>query len=111
MAAVSELKDSSHLLACAEIAGLKRKLTSKMAPEKADDLIIPWTIGDCLGKFFRPNFETLMYPYCPPHIVRPKEQKKLFIVALPEKAFFAVRSHGWSSSVFASMSLPHELTL
>ena len=33
-----------------------------------------------------------MYPYCPPHIARPKEVKRLFLVALPERCYLAV---GW----------------
>ncbi|KAA3469951.1 pre-mRNA cleavage factor Im 25 kDa subunit 2 [Gossypium australe] len=31
-----------------------------------------------------------MYPYCPPHITKPKECKKLFLVHLSEKEYFAV---------------------
>lgn len=31
-----------------------------------------------------------MYPYCPPHISRPKEIKKLYLVHLPEKCYLAV---------------------
>lgn len=51
-----------------------------------------WQVADCLGTFYRPNFETQIYPYCPTHIERPKETKKLFLVNLPEKAFLTVRS-------------------
>jgi len=66
--------------------------------------------------WWRPNFETVMYPYCPPHITKPKvhscfrsiflifycwdhygnelfveqECKKLFIVHLSEREYFAV---------------------
>jgi Nucleotide hydrolase len=47
-------------------------------------------IGECLGVFWRPNFTTLTYPYRPPHIERPKEVIKLFLVPLPEKCYFAV---------------------
>ena len=50
-----------------------------------------WQIADCLASFYRPNFETLLYPYCPTHIERPKEVKKLFLVNLPERAFLTVR--------------------
>jgi hypothetical protein len=32
----------------------------------------------------------VFYPYVPPHISRPKECKKVFVVPLPEKAMFAV---------------------
>ncbi|KAL7168540.1 hypothetical protein ACSBR2_038885 [Camellia fascicularis] len=31
-----------------------------------------------------------MYPYCPPHITKPKECKKLFLVHLSEREYFAV---------------------
>ncbi|PWA54170.1 myb domain protein 45 [Artemisia annua] len=31
-----------------------------------------------------------MYPYCPPHITKPKECKKLYIVHLSEREYFAV---------------------
>jgi cleavage and polyadenylation specificity factor subunit 5 len=31
-----------------------------------------------------------MYPYMPAHIMKPKEQKKIFLVHLPEKRTFAV---------------------
>lgn len=31
-----------------------------------------------------------MYPYCPAHIARPKEVKRLFLVALPERCYLAV---------------------
>ncbi len=43
-----------------------------------------------LGVFWRPNFDTMFYPYMPPHITRPKECRKLFVVQLPEKCVFAV---------------------
>ena len=43
-----------------------------------------------LGNWWRPNFEPSQYPYIPPHITKPKESKKLFLVQLPEKSFFAV---------------------
>lgn len=38
----------------------------------------------------RPNFENFLYPYCPPHIERPKEVRSLYLVHLPEKCFFSV---------------------
>ncbi|PKI45416.1 hypothetical protein CRG98_034221 [Punica granatum] len=47
-------------------------------------------IGECVAIWWRPNFETVMYPYCPPHITKPKECKKLFIVHLSERDYFAV---------------------
>ncbi|KAK1399544.1 Pre-mRNA cleavage factor Im 25 kDa subunit [Heracleum sosnowskyi] len=72
-----------------EIEGLKRKLSSKLSATSAG--VQPeWEIGECVGTWWRPNFETVMYPYCPPHITKPKECKKLFLVHLPEKEYFAV---------------------
>ncbi|CAN4085928.1 unnamed protein product [Withania somnifera] len=47
-------------------------------------------IGECVAIWWRPNFETIMYPYCPPHITKPKECKKLFVVHLSEREYFAV---------------------
>ncbi|RVW81206.1 Pre-mRNA cleavage factor Im 25 kDa subunit 2 [Vitis vinifera] len=72
-----------------EIEGLKRKLSSKLA---ANSLALQpdWQIGECVAIWWRPNFETIMYPYCPPHITKPKECKKLFIVHLSEREYFAV---------------------
>ena len=38
-------------------------------------LITSWIllqIGECVAIWWRPNFETIMYPYCPPHITKPK---------------------------------------
>ncbi|XP_059066388.1 uncharacterized protein LOC131067833 [Cryptomeria japonica] len=49
-----------------------------------------YMIGECVAVWWRPNFETLMYPYCPPHITKPKECKKLFLVHLSEREYFAV---------------------
>lgn len=44
-----------------------------------------WLVEDIIGNWWRPNFEPPQYPYVPPHITRPKEHKKLFLVQLPEK--------------------------
>jgi len=73
-----------------EIEGLKRKLVSNLSPEEAS-LATNWEIGDCAGIYWRPNFENnILYPYLPPHITKPKECKKIFIVPLPEKCYFSV---------------------
>jgi cleavage and polyadenylation specificity factor subunit 5 len=74
------------------IEGLKRKLGNKLSPEN-DTLKVDWEIGDCVGCFYRPNFENLTYPYLPPHITKPKEIKTLYMVNLPESCFFAVPSN------------------
>ena len=77
------------MLSCAEIEGLKRKLTSWLSPADAM-LRIQWDVGECVGTSWRPNFDTISYPYLPPHVTRPKECKKMFVVPLPDRALFAV---------------------
>jgi len=72
-----------------EISGLKRKLKTKLAPN-LQNYQVDWEIGDLLCMWWRPNFETFLYPYVPPHITKPKECKKLFLVPLPERLIFAV---------------------
>mmetsp|Transcript_36522 Transcript_36522/g.115198 ORF Transcript_36522/g.115198 Transcript_36522/m.115198 type:complete len:177 (-) Transcript_36522:62-592(-) len=72
-----------------EEEGLKRKLTNKLSPPE-ESVRTEWQVGECLGMWWRPNFETLMYPYMPPHITKPKECKKIYLVPLPEKCYFSV---------------------
>lgn len=49
-----------------------------------------WKLGECVGTYYRPNFENIMYPYIPPHIARPKEIRNLYMIVLPEKCYFSV---------------------
>ncbi|KAL6769608.1 hypothetical protein ACKKBG_A31685 [Auxenochlorella protothecoides x Auxenochlorella symbiontica] len=72
-----------------EATGLMRKLNKALAPEK-DSMKPDWRLGDLLATFYRPNFENFLYPYCPPHIERPKEVRSLYLVHLPEQCFFSV---------------------
>lgn len=71
-----------------EIKGLKRKLQKRLGnpaipiPSESSDY---WKIGECISTWYRPAFETFMYPYLPAHITKPKECKKLFVVHLPER--------------------------
>lgn len=44
-----------------------------------------WIVEDTIGNWWRPNFEPPQYPYIPPHITKPKEHKRLFLVQLHEK--------------------------
>jgi hypothetical protein len=64
-------------------------MITTLAPE-AEHLKPEWHIGEVLGTYYRPNFENIMYPYCPAHIERPKEIRRLYLVQLPEKCFLAV---------------------
>lgn len=70
-----------------EIEGFKTRLDERLAPvgslgdgQTAGD----WHIGDSLAQWWRPNFETFMYPFVPAHVTRPKECKKLYFIQLPE---------------------------
>ncbi len=72
-----------------EIEGFKRRLDERLAPvgslgegETARD----WNVGDCLAQWWRPNFETFMYPFIPAHVTRPKECKKLYFIRLPRSS-------------------------
>ncbi len=72
-----------------EVEGFKARLDERLAPvgslgegNKAAD----WQVGDCLAQWWRPNFETFMYPFVPAHITRPKECKKLYFIQLPHSS-------------------------
>ncbi|KAJ1439886.1 NUDIX hydrolase-like domain superfamily [Sesbania bispinosa] len=69
--------------------GLKRKLARKLSLNEDGDGA-EWEVGECLGMWWRPDFETLMYPFLPPNIKQPKECTKLFLVKLPESRKFIV---------------------
>lgn len=72
-----------------EVDGLKRLMTETLG--RQDGVQQDWIIEDTIGNWWRPNFEPpQVYPYVPPHITKPKEHKKLFLVQLGEKALFAV---------------------
>ncbi|TFY68780.1 hypothetical protein EVG20_g3420 [Dentipellis fragilis] len=80
-----------------EIEGLKRRLDDRLAPptdsrqfDASHGVDNDWEIGDCLAQWWRPNFETFMYPFIPAHITKPKECKKLFLVQMPERKVLAV---------------------
>ncbi|KAL0333739.1 UNVERIFIED_CONTAM: Pre-cleavage factor Im subunit [Sesamum angustifolium] len=72
-----------------DIQCLKRKLSSKLSAGE-DGRGPEWEIGECLGVWWRPGFETLLYPYLPPNTKRPKECIKLFLVKLPTSRRFIV---------------------
>ena len=52
---------------------------------RQDGVVQEWQVEDSVGNWWRPNFEPPQYPYIPPHITKPKEHKKLFLVQLQEK--------------------------
>eukprot|EP00756_Hemistasia_phaeocysticola_P015983 Hpha_TRINITY_DN15448_c2_g3::TRINITY_DN15448_c2_g3_i1::g.174490::m.174490/K14397/NUDT21, CPSF5, CFIM25; cleavage and polyadenylation specificity factor subunit 5 len=72
-----------------ELSCLQRKLAKKLLPPGGHELT-PFVVEGCVGTWYRPNFEALMYPYQPPHVEDPKEVKRLFLVRVPERFVFAV---------------------
>ncbi|ONK54898.1 uncharacterized protein A4U43_UnF9920 [Asparagus officinalis] len=68
-----------------DTAGLKRKLSRKLSHNNSDDG--DWEVGECIGMWWRSDFETLPYPYMPR---KPKECTKLFLVSLPMAWQFVV---------------------
>lgn len=83
-----------------EVDGLKRLMTETLGrqPDTPGGAAAAatssgpqeWVVEDTIGNWWRPNFEPAQYPYIPPHITKPKEHRKLFLVQLQEKAYFAV---------------------
>lgn len=71
-----------------DVDGIKRILSAILG--RQDGVSQEWVIEDCIGTWWRPNFEQPQYPYVPPHVTKPKEQKRMFLVQLGEKALFAV---------------------
>ncbi|KAA3457882.1 pre-mRNA cleavage factor Im 25 kDa subunit 1-like [Gossypium australe] len=72
-----------------DIDGLRRKLSNKLSPSR-DGNETEWEVGECLGMWWRHDFETLLCPYLPPTVEKPKECTKLFLVRLPESRKFFV---------------------
>jgi cleavage and polyadenylation specificity factor subunit 5 len=73
-----------------EIEGFKMRLNERLAPVgtqfSGEGVNEEWEIGDTLAQWWRPNFETFMYPFIPAHVTRPKECKKLYFIQLPRRS-------------------------
>lgn len=73
-----------------EIEGFKMRLNERLAPVgsqfSGEGVNEEWEIGDTLAQWWRPNFETFMYPFIPAHVTRPKECKKLYFIQLPRQS-------------------------
>ena len=73
-----------------EVEGFKLRLNERLAPVgsqfSGEGVNDEWQIGDTLAQWWRPNFETFMYPFLPAHVTRPKECKKLYFIQLPKSS-------------------------
>ncbi|KAK5166491.1 uncharacterized protein LTR77_008034 [Saxophila tyrrhenica] len=75
-----------------EMSGFKARLDERLAPTGSlsnSPANAGWNVHSALAQWWRPNFETFMYPYLPPHVSRPKECKKLYLVELPKTKVIA----------------------
>ncbi|XP_073971397.1 cleavage and polyadenylation specificity factor subunit 5-like isoform X2 [Rhodnius prolixus] len=87
-----------------EVEGLKRLLTETLG--RQDGVKQDWIVEDTIGNWWRPNFEPPQYPYIPPHITKPKEHKRLFLVQLGEKVNRDIgkfNHHGQCSCYYSSL--------
>nr|KAJ0196494.1 hypothetical protein LSAT_V11C700357050 [Lactuca sativa] len=93
-----------------EIDGLKRKLSNKLSAADDDSYRNQWNVGECIGTWWKSDFETIPYPYLPSSGKNPKvifftmflqfsiddddddmqECIKLYIVKLPSSKDFIV---------------------
>ncbi|KAH9460309.1 hypothetical protein Pst134EB_008490 [Puccinia striiformis f. sp. tritici] len=91
-----------------DVEGLKERLDDRLAPPSGQfgagltsaQGQKDWEIGDCLSQWWRPNYESFMYPYVPAHITKPKECKMLYLVQLPEKKSVTYTHSPFSESIF-----------
>jgi cleavage and polyadenylation specificity factor subunit 5 len=71
-----------------ERKGLLRKLSSKLSLPEAQQP--QWETGLLIAQWWRPTFEPRMFPYVPAHVSAPKENRKIFLVPLPEGGTFFI---------------------
>lgn len=67
--------------------GINRCLNEYLS---AKDSKIMWKASEILSKWHRSNAEPPQYPYIPPHITQPKEEKFIVLMHMPEEMKFVV---------------------
>lgn len=72
----------------AEVEGVRRKLTTKLGKPGSD--ASQWHVHELLATWWRPHFDSALYPYLPAHVTQPKECIKVFLVLLGESHVLAV---------------------
>ncbi|KAJ3076695.1 hypothetical protein HDU98_001157 [Podochytrium sp. JEL0797] len=80
-----------------DVSGLKRALSEKLAPplhptnpNSSATEPVEWEVSELVGSWWRPHFDTYMYPYIPPHVTKPKEVKRMYLVQLADKQLLSV---------------------
>ena len=99
-----------------EVEGFKSRLNERLAPvgtqftgEGVND---EWQISDTLAQWWRPNFETFMYPFLPAHVTRPKECKKLYFIQLPRSSMCVARHPRENADLYLEvLSVPKNMKL
>lgn len=103
-----------------EIAGFQSRLAERLSPPPGSSIAdnfaadgqeespFDWKIHDCVAQWWRPNFETFMYPFIPAHVTRPKECKKMYLIQLPKKSMYPNRTGWWSLEI---LSVPKNMKL
>ena len=70
-----------------KLDGLLRKLNRRLAPNNIE---YKWEIAELIAVWWRPDFDSNMYPYLPPHITDPKERREIYLIPLPEKCSLCI---------------------
>ncbi|KAL8239971.1 hypothetical protein R6Q59_016538 [Mikania micrantha] len=83
-------ESGSQTMCFLDITGLKRKLLSKISADD-DNYRTNWEVSECIGTWWKSDFEALPYPYVPSRGKTLKECTKIFLVKLPSNQDFVVR--------------------
>lgn len=51
-------------------------------------------VGEMVSRWYRPNFDRLLYPYVPPHVTSVKERKSVFVVHVEPTTRFLLNHTG-----------------
>ncbi|XP_063900749.1 cleavage and polyadenylation specificity factor subunit 5-like [Zophobas morio] len=68
--------------------GIRRLITESLCAENSKR--VDWEVVSTLCSWWRPNFDNCLYPYICSHITKPKEQKKVLLIQVPEVYTFVV---------------------
>jgi cleavage and polyadenylation specificity factor subunit 5 len=68
--------------------GLSRCLNKKISGSSSSDY--KWQISGFLGKWVRPQFDDLLFPYDLPHVSSPKETVSIYLIQMPKEMAFNV---------------------
>eukprot|EP00759_Apiculatamorpha_spiralis_P044737 PhF_6_TR41641/c0_g1_i1/m.63112/K14397/NUDT21, CPSF5, CFIM25; cleavage and polyadenylation specificity factor subunit 5 len=74
-----------------DITCLQRKIIKFLGQEGNSNVgEATFTVRELIAEWVRPNFESLLYPYLPPHVSKPKEVRRVYMVQLPPSYTFSI---------------------